>query len=110
MITESNSQIQLARKKCEKFREITLNRKTLVEIIVLLLSCKWSILLWRRVPLDKIHVAFVIGTDRIKKVVENVFDFQDRKSAKRPQTTRIKVAQAAISLPLLSPPKNHSNV
>ena len=32
MITESNSQIQLARKKGEKFREIPLNRKTLMYV------------------------------------------------------------------------------
>ena len=31
MITESNSQIQLARKKGEKFREIPQNRKTLLQ-------------------------------------------------------------------------------
>ena len=35
-----------------------------VEIIVLLLSCKWCILLWRRVPLD--NIPLVIGKDRIK--------------------------------------------
>ena len=59
-----------------------------VEIIVLFLSCKWCLLLWRRMPLDNNHVALVIGKDRVKNIVENVSSFKIEKPPNVPPKKR----------------------